>query len=230
MSIPQETIKLLVSIVDHGCGKHIKKFCEENNIYFSIRLYGVGTASSDLLALLGLDGADKDIILSLVPSSRTPAIIKSISKLMNMGSPGKGIAFSIPLGALNSLAAKEINDFLVDAKNLPPANGPRKEETMVEFSLIIAVYNAGYTDDVVAVARDAGATGGTVIHARGIAKEAGEKHFGLTIQDDKEVMIVLSPADLSRPILDALNTKCGPNTESHALVMSVPVHEVVGLG
>ena len=230
MSNPQEAIKLLVSIVDHGRGKHIKKFCEENNIYFSIRLYGVGTASSDLLALLGLDGADKDIILSLIPSSRTPMIIKSISKLMNMGSPGKGIAFSLPLGALNSLAAKEISDLLVSRENLEKKTDPRKEETMVDFCLIVAVYNSGYTDDVVATARHAGATGGTVLHARGIAKEAGEKYFGLTIQDDKEVMIVLSPADLSRPILDALNTKCGPNTDSQALVMSIPVHEVVGLG
>ncbi len=222
-----DPIKLLVSIVDHGRGKFIKRFSEENNIYFSFRLHGDGTASSDLLALLGLDGAQKDIIINLLPTSRVPLVIQSISNLMSMGSPGKGIAFCVPLAGLNALADREIRaqfgDELLETQQ-------QRGGDLVNFNLILAVYNAGFTNEVVSVARGAGATGGTVVHARGIAKEQGESFFGLTIQDEKEVIAILSPADMSRTIMDALNQKCGANTEISALLMLLPVTDVAGLG
>lgn len=222
-----DAIKLLVSIVDHGRGKFIKRFSEENNIYFSFRLHGDGTASSDLLALLGLDGTQKDIIINLLPASRVPIVIRSISNLMSMGSPGRGIAFCLPLSGLSALADREIRSQIPHegTETAAPIGGD-----LVNFSLILGVYNAGFTDEVVAAAREAGATGGTVIHARGIAKEQGEKFFGLTIQDEKEVILILTPSDMSRNIIDALNRKCGANTEISALLMVLPVTDVAGLG
>lgn len=221
-----DPMKLLVSIVDHGRGKFIKRFSEENNIYFSFRLHGDGTASSDLLELLGLDGAEKDIIVNLLPSRYVPIVIRSISNLMSMGSPGKGIAFAVPLSALNALADREIRDLMPELDEKATANGG----DLVNFSLIMAVYNAGFTDEMVAAARSAGATGGTVLHARGIAKEQGEKFFGLTIQDEKEVILILTPSDMRSGIIDALNHTCGPNTDICALVMALPVTDVAGLG
>ena len=221
-----DPIKLLISIVDHGRGKFIKRFSEENNIYFSIRIHGDGTANSDLLALLGLGGTEKDLILNLLPSSRVPLVIKSISNLMSMGSPGKGIAFCVPLAGLNALADREIRELMPEATETIDPKG----EDLVRFSLILGIYNAGFTDEVVAAAREAGATGGTVVHARGIAKEHGEKFFGLTIQDEKEVIAILAPSDISHNIMDTLNQKCGPNTEIRALIMALPVSDVAGLG
>ena len=226
MSVPNVPISLLVSIVNRDQGKFIKRFCEENDVIFSFRLHGEGTASSDLMQLLGFDGAEKNMILSLLPEHKVRLVMKSISKLMNMSSPGRGIAFSVPLSGLNALAAREINQLLPEDAD----EQTRKVEKLVEFSLIIAVYNAGYTDDVVSVARAAGATGGTVLHARGITKEQCETYFGMSIQDEKEVISILSPTAQGGAIMDALNKECGAKTDISALVLSVPVQHVAGLG
>ena len=226
MNVPTTPISLLVSIVNRDQGKFIKRFCEENDIIFSFRMHGEGTAGSDLLQLLGLDGAEKNLIVNLLPEHKVRLVMKSISQLMSMNSPGRGIAFSVPLSGLNALAAREINQLLPEN----PDEQVRKAEELVDFSLIIAVYNAGYTDDVVAIARGAGATGGTVLHARGITKAQCESYFGMSIQDEKEVITILSPVAQARTIMDALNKECGANTEASALVLSVPVQHVAGLG
>ena len=225
MSAGSSPICLLVSIVNRDQGKYIKRFCEENSVHFSFRIHGDGTANSDLLQLLGLDGVEKNLICNLLPEHKAQVVMRSISQLMSMSNPGRGIAFTIPLSGINALAAREIHQLLPEDETQH-----RKAEELVEFSLIIAVYNAGYTDEVVACARAAGATGGTVLHARGITKEQCETYFGMSIQDEKEVITILSPTEQSRKIMEALNKQCGAKTDASALVLSVPVSHVAGLG
>ena len=56
-------------------------------------------------------------------------------------------------------------------------------------------------------ARNAGATGGTVIHERGTARPDDASFFGITIVPEKELVMILSPRDKSSHIMDAIKAE-----------------------
>ena len=95
--------------------------------------------------------------------------------------------------------------------------------------LIIAVVNQGYSDELMNTAREAGATGGTVINARGQAHEGAVKFFGVSVQDEKEVIIILTVREKKVPIMRAISEAHGLNSKAAGLVFSLPVDNVMGL-
>ena len=98
-----------------------------------------------------------------------------------------------------------------------------------EHELIICIVNAGFSEAVMDAARDAGAMGGTVISAHGTANKAAEKFFSITIQPEKEMVMIIVPADLREAVLHALYKSVGLNTAGHGIAFSVPIDNVVGL-
>ncbi len=101
---------------------------------------------------------------------------------------------------------------------------------MNEYELILCIVNQGFSDDVMDAARSCGARGGTLINARGTAKEEAEKKFKIAITQEKEIVLILSKIDIKEDILHAIYTKCGLNTPGQGIAFSVPVDDVVGLG
>jgi nitrogen regulatory protein PII len=73
----------------------------------------------------------------------------------------------------------------------------------MHFKLILAFVEDAKTDDVMQAARDAGATGCTVINnARGEGLEESKTFFGLTLQTQRDVVLLLVEKHLSRHILE----------------------------
>jgi nitrogen regulatory protein PII len=73
----------------------------------------------------------------------------------------------------------------------------------MHFKLILAFVEDAKTDDVMQAARDAGATGCTVINnARGEGLEESKTFFGLTLQTQRDVVLLLVEQHLSRHILE----------------------------
>ena len=54
-----------------------------------------------------------------------------------------------------------------------------------EYEAIFCIVNAGFSDAVMDAAKELGARGGTVIHARGTANSDAEKLYQITIQPEK---------------------------------------------
>ena len=59
-------IKLLVAIVDRGKGERIVSICREQRTLMQTICLGHGTASSEVLDLLGLGRTEKAVVLTLV--------------------------------------------------------------------------------------------------------------------------------------------------------------------
>ena len=53
---------------------------------------------------------------------------------------------------------------------------------------IFCIVNSGYSETVMEAAKKFGARGGTVINARGTAGKDAEKFFGITVQQEKEIV------------------------------------------
>ena len=95
--------------------------------------------------------------------------------------------------------------------------------------MILCIVNSGFSDTVMDTARELGARGGTVIHARGTAAKDAEKMFGITIQPEKEIVMILVDAKIKDDILHALYKDVGLNTPGQGIAFTLPVDAAVGL-
>ncbi|HCE34668.1 MAG TPA: transcriptional regulator [Clostridiales bacterium] len=98
-----------------------------------------------------------------------------------------------------------------------------------EHELIVCIVNAGFAEQVMDAARSVGAGGGTVIHAKGTANKEAEALFRITVQPEKEMVMILVPQKLKEDVLHALYKSVGLNTPGQGIAFSLPVDEVVGL-
>ncbi len=95
--------------------------------------------------------------------------------------------------------------------------------------VIFAIVNAGYAEDVVDVAREHGARGGTVLNARGVVKEDAARFFGITVHADKEILMMVVEKDIRDRVLNAIYKELGMAKKAKGIVFSLPVSDVAGL-
>lgn len=98
-----------------------------------------------------------------------------------------------------------------------------------EYEMIVCIVNAGFSEAVMDSAKEIGARGGTVISARGTAAKEAERIFQITIQPEKEIVMILVPAKLRDDILHAVYRSVGLNTPGQGIAFSLPVDGAVGL-
>ena len=98
-----------------------------------------------------------------------------------------------------------------------------------QHEVIFCIVNEGFSDAVMDAARQFGARGGTVIHARGTANKEAEKLFKVAVQPEKEIVMILVPSEIKNDVLRSLYRAVGLDTPGQGIAFSMPVDEVVGL-
>jgi nitrogen regulatory protein PII len=98
-----------------------------------------------------------------------------------------------------------------------------------QHEVIFCIVNEGFSDAVMDAARQFGARGGTVIHARGTANKEAEKLFKVAVQPEKEIVMILVPAEIKNDVLKALYRAVGLDTPGQGIAFSMPVDDAVGL-
>ena len=97
------------------------------------------------------------------------------------------------------------------------------------YSLIVTLVNRGFSDEVMNAARNAGAKGGTIINAHGTNLGDEERFFGISIQPEKEIVLILT-TDENRPvIMSEIVTHIGLGTAGAGITFSLPVTDVEGI-
>ena len=100
---------------------------------------------------------------------------------------------------------------------------------MDKYQLVIAMVNTGFTELVMDAARQAGARGGTIVHARGTGNKEIEKRFNIAITPDKEIVFIVVPEKITDDVLEAIYEKAGLKTKGQGIAFSVPVEDAVGI-
>ena len=98
-----------------------------------------------------------------------------------------------------------------------------------KLELIFCVVNAGFSEAVMTAARREGATGGTVLKGRGTARREAEQQFGIAIQPDKEIVMLLVPSGIKDAVLRSIYDNAGLDAEAHGIAFSLPVDRAMGL-
>ncbi|ROR27321.1 hypothetical protein EDD66_10616 [Mobilisporobacter senegalensis] len=98
-----------------------------------------------------------------------------------------------------------------------------------KYDLIVTIINHGDSDIVMEAAKGAGATGGTVLTARGLGSKEAEKFFGISIQPEKEVVLIVVKKDIKKDIMHAVCNAAGLNTKASGISFSLPIDDVIGI-
>ena len=95
--------------------------------------------------------------------------------------------------------------------------------------VIFAIVNSGYAEEVMDVARENGARGGTILNARGVAGEEAAAFFGITLHAEKEILMMVVDKSIRDDILNAIYKQMGMNKKAQGIAFSLPVSDVAGL-
>ncbi|MBE6924672.1 MAG: P-II family nitrogen regulator [Ruminococcaceae bacterium] len=95
--------------------------------------------------------------------------------------------------------------------------------------VIFAIVNSGYAEEVMDVARENGARGGTILNARGVAGEEAAAFFGITLHAEKEILMIVVEKSLRDGILNAIYKQMGMAKKAQGIAFSLPVSDVAGL-
>ena len=185
-----------------------------------------GTATDNTLNCLGLEKTEKIMLEGLVREENIPALKKGLINELDISSAGNGIAFFMPVDGIGGGTAK---NYLIG--EAPVIKREEEEENMEERSklvLIIIVADKGTNDIVMDAARGAGASGGTVVRAKGTGAEIA-KFFGISITEEKEMVYIVSKREARDDIMRAVMEKAGWDTPAHGVAFSLPVDSVVGI-
>lgn len=187
--------KLLISIVPHDSGELIANAAKSAGAGGGTITMGRGTASNGVLQLLGLGDTSKDIVYIIIKENLKEAVYNEIIKASEKKSHF-GVIFTL-----------NTPDFIRAGHLDEKSDGAKGEETMKNeknYQMINIIVNKGYAEDAMTAARKAGAGGGTIIGARGTAKEGDAAFFGMKIVPEKEMLMILVPAEKKNDIVSAI--------------------------
>jgi len=95
--------------------------------------------------------------------------------------------------------------------------------------VIFVIVNSGYAEEAMDVAREEGVRGGTIINARGVAREKEAAFFGITIQAEKEILMMVVEKAIRDKVLNAMYNRMGMGKKAQGIAFSLPVSDVAGL-
>ena len=222
MSKENERIVMMLSIIGRGKGKRYMEMLNERGIRYHLQTVGFGTAPSEMMDVLGLGSNNKDVIFSYAPKSAVTAWAADQGKKMDTGYSYGGLVMIMQLSAVNRLMAEILN------RNSTPDSekgdsSPMKSE--YKHKLVLISVNEGYADQVMQTAKRAGATGGTIIRARMAGAEQLDQIMDTVVSEEKEIIAIFSPENVSAKILEDVNEEFGLRTKAAGTVCAVPVEK-----
>ncbi|MCG8688232.1 MAG: P-II family nitrogen regulator [Desulfobacterales bacterium] len=99
----------------------------------------------------------------------------------------------------------------------------------MRFKMILASVKPDVTDGIVDAAKKAGATGATIIPARGTGSHEAKTFFGLTLEVQTDIVMFLVEEHSVTPILDAIKTAGKFHKPGTGIAFVLPVEQVAGL-
>lgn len=228
----EKRTKLLVCIIRKEDEIALTEACNECCVSLHFSAIGYGTAKSHYLSYLGLDEIEKKFVYALIPNYAETQVLKHINKRLRLYLMGNGIAFTIPLSGISSIISNAILSTPFREDIIPEAtkNTSEKERNQKMHELIIAVVNQKYTDKVLDCSRAAGATGATILHTRSVNNKQAEQLIGTSFQQETDTIAFLTSHEYKAKIMEAIRENAGLKTEGGAVLFSLPVDSLIGIG
>ncbi len=99
----------------------------------------------------------------------------------------------------------------------------------MRFKMILSSVKPDITDTIVDAAKASGATGATIIPARGTGIREAKSFFGLSLEAQTDIIMFLVEEHCVEPILDAIRESGKFHEPGTGIAFVLPVEHVVGL-
>lgn len=221
-------LRMLMLVAASKTARKASVLFREGNLPIYYQLHGKGTASSEIMDILGLGTVDKTILLGIMPKPFADRMLQIMKKELKLNMPNTGIAFSLIMSGGSGRVINKLNRLNEEGMQTGEERS-RREMPETSYTMIMVIANQGYSGEIMDAARSVGAAGGTVIHARQAVNEETVKFWGISIQPEREITIILAQKDDKLAIMQAISEKCGRQSDARSIVFSLPVDQVVGI-
>lgn len=214
-------LNFIITVIDRNKAQYVTSIYEELELPLVLTILGRDTNAEEQLDKYGFRSEEKAVIAAVADADKTGQLIKNVRRKLFIDVPGYGMMMAVPI---KSVGGGKTLAYLTN--NAAPDN--RAPDMKFEYELILVILNQSYTDDVMYVARTAGASGGTALHAKGTSKYA-RKFFGVSLANEKEVVMIVSKSSEKAGIMKAIAEHAGPETPAGAITFSLPISAVAGI-
>ncbi len=226
----QRRVKLVVAVINKKDELRYNEIINENTVAASFSGIGHGTAQSSYMSYFGFNDIEKRVVCSLIPDTAEKTIFGAVAKGLKLYLTGNGIAFTIPLTGISSLVGGAILEGTEKNERQETKSSADKKEKRAMHELVIAVINKDFTDTAIDAARDAGATGATVFHTKSLNNARFEQNIGTSLSQETDSVFFLTTSEYKAKIMEAVRDAAGLKTDGGAVIFSVPVDSIVGIG
>ena len=98
------------------------------------------------------------------------------------------------------------------------------------YTMISSVINHGQAEELMAVAREAGAKGGTILNARGTGTEDDVQFFGISLAPEKEFLVIITENAHADAILKAISSRPVFSEPGGGIIFTTGVDRLFSLG
>lgn len=210
--------ELLVLIVNDNMGSEALRFGRKNGVSGGTIFYGRGTIRQPALRFLGMDNIRKEVVLMAMEETDAERMMDLYTKQFHLEKPNRGIIFRLSLANMLGTHTNTYNLNLIN-----------REDGSHMYEAIITIVDRGKAEDVIAAAEAAGSQGGTIINARGAGIHETSKIFGIEIEPEKEIVLILAEAGKTDDIVASINQKIEVEKPGHGILFTLGINEARGL-
>jgi nitrogen regulatory protein PII len=218
LTIEHPFLIMTLILSEHQCQKFVR-IAKEKDIRGGIVVLGKGTVKSATLNLLGIKSQKKEVLNILLEKEKANEVLDFFTKELQLHEPGHGIAYTTPV----IISGQIINNKQGTWNTMQSMEG----ESM--FKKLTVVVNRGMAEDVMDIARKSGIKGGTIMHGRGTGSEFTAKLFGMEIEPEKELVMILMPSDLIDKVVNDLFRELQLDIPGNGILFVESIVEVRGL-
>ncbi len=222
----QSQYKLLAAIVDYSLREQLGRVMHQFQAPPHVATHGSGFADSEMLEMLGFSENRKSVALVCLDERLVGSFYQGLEEHLNISKKGTGIAFSIPLSGASGFCGRLMER---TAHNRKGEGHPMAEPFKYTHELVVTIVTRGSAELVKEAARKSGAMGGTMVHGLGLGGEEAAKFLGISIQPEKDVVLIVVKKSDCPEVMKTIVQECGIETEARGICFSLPVDSAVGL-
>lgn len=194
-------------IVNEGQASRILKYAKSHGVKGGTILRGMGTINNKFLEYIGLGEAHRELVYFVAPADVAERLLDEIYVSFHMEKPHHGIAYTTPV--CNIVGSRNIVCEVLEDEG---------ESERLKYHVITVIVDDGKSEEVVEAARKAGARGGTILQGRGSGVHEQARVFAMDIEPEKEVVLIVSRAEETDPIIERIVADLGMDEPGHGFL------------
>lgn len=223
----QGQYKFMTVIVDEGMCGDLRAILSEYQGMPKASSQAYGMTKTEILQMLGFPSNRKVMTFFGLDRSLVGGFYIQLEKRLSISENGNGVAFTIPVSAASGCCGKLMQYMVIRKKSKGADMVEQKFQHTHE--LIVTIVTKGEAEKVKQAAEKSGAKGGTMIQGFGLGGEEAAKLLGMSIQAEKDVVLIVADCSDREAIMKAIVDECGIETAARGICFSLPVDSAAGL-